>query len=625
MNAAGRARARPGGRLMAVQDTAIAECPAPRRDGAARTPAPKPARRLPVQQDWPLWAIIATQIGILVGIIAFWEIGARSGFIDGFFWSQPSAIARTFVIFFTEGDAWTDISFTFRSTILGFIIGTTTGSLFGLSFWWSRNYAAIAQPYIICFESMPKLALAPLIILVFGLGLISKVVIAIALTFVISTLTAYAGVKALDPDGEKLFYSLGATRWQVFRKLVDAVLPAVDHLGAAGQHRPRADRRHRRRVHLVAAWPRPRHLLRRLDLRHRARLGRRFRALGARHHHVRRGVVDRERVAQRHTSVIQQEARMDRRKFLGTTAAAGAALVAKPYIARAAKHELLVAEPVHSTGYLPMYIAMAKDYFAEADINVKIVTIETGAGHTNAVLSGQAFAFIGGPEHCAFAKAKGAELRAVVHCVDRGNVYFCAAKGLQPEGRDFTSFVKGKALATGGFGGTPNSITRYLLKKWNLDAKNDVTLVETANSAILAAVRGKQAQLGCSTEPFITQGVKQSIWSEPFFNVPKELGPYAYSTINIRLELDQEGAGGGQGLRARHDEGPEVSLRRQGRLGRNRQEAIPDHAARRSQGDARPLVRRRDVEQGRHDQPAGLGHRQGRGDGSRYSQNGRQV
>ena len=235
--------------------------------------------------------------------------------------------------------------------------------------------------------------------------------------------------------------------------------------------------------------------------------------------------------------VTRLDTRLDRRKFLGTTAAAGAAVVAKPYIAHAAaKHELLVAEPVHSTGYLPMYIAMAKDYFAEADINVKIVTIETGAGHTNAVLSGQAFAFIGGPEHNAFAKAKGAELRAVVHCVDRGNVYFCAEKGLAPNGRDFTSFVKGKAIATGGFGGTPNSITRYLLKKWGLDAKADVTVVETANSAILAAVRGKRAQIGCSTEPFITQGVKNNVWSEPFFNVPKELGPYAYSTINIRLD-----------------------------------------------------------------------------------------
>lgn len=202
---------------MAVQD-------APRTAGMTAlqraTAAAKPARRLPVQKDWPFWAIIATQVGILISIIALWELGARAGIVDGFFWSQPSAIARTFYIFFTEGDAWTDISFTFRSTIMGFVIGTTAGSLFGLSFWWSRNYAAVVQPYIICFEAMPKLALAPLIILVFGLGIVSKVAIAIALTFVISTLTAYAGVKAIDPDGEKLFYSLGASRWQVFRKLV---------------------------------------------------------------------------------------------------------------------------------------------------------------------------------------------------------------------------------------------------------------------------------------------------------------------------------------------------------------------------------------------------------------------
>jgi NitT/TauT family transport system permease protein len=186
----------------------------------SRKSAARPARRLPVQRDWPTWAIVATQVGILVCIIAFWEIAATTGLISSFFWSQPSAIYRTLIIFFTEGDAWTDISFTFRSTIFGFLIGTTAGSLFGLSFWWSRNYAAIVQPYIICFESIPKLALAPLIILVFGLGLTSKVAIATALTFVISTLTSYAGVKALDPDGEKLFYSLGASRWQVFRKLV---------------------------------------------------------------------------------------------------------------------------------------------------------------------------------------------------------------------------------------------------------------------------------------------------------------------------------------------------------------------------------------------------------------------
>lgn len=210
---------------MAVQDTtelyamAIVDR-APAATAKAAPAAKRIVRRLPVQKDWPAWAIIATQLGILVAVIGFWEFAATYGLINAFFWSQPTAIWKTLIIFFTEGDAWTDISFTFRSTIIGFLLGTSVGSLFGLSFWWSRNYAAIVQPYIICFESIPKLALAPLIVLVFGLGLTSKVAIATALTLVVSTLTTSSGVKALDPDGEKLFYSLGASRWQVFRKLV---------------------------------------------------------------------------------------------------------------------------------------------------------------------------------------------------------------------------------------------------------------------------------------------------------------------------------------------------------------------------------------------------------------------
>ncbi len=207
---------------MTIQDTrragGLADVAAQR---AVSRPRPVPAgRRLPVQSDWPAWAILTTQLGILVGAIGLWELAADLGVVDAFFWSKPSAIFHTLRLFFTDGDAWTDIGFTFRATLLGFLIGTTTGSLIGLSFWWSRNYAAVLLPYIICFESLPKLALAPLVILVFGLGLASKVAIATALTVVVSTLTTYAGVKALDPDGEKLFYSLGASRLQVFRKLV---------------------------------------------------------------------------------------------------------------------------------------------------------------------------------------------------------------------------------------------------------------------------------------------------------------------------------------------------------------------------------------------------------------------
>jgi NitT/TauT family transport system permease protein len=189
----------------------------------ARPPVANSARkirRLPVQKDWPVWIIAVIQIGILIAFVALWEMAADEGWIDGFFWSKPSAIYATLITFFTEGDAWTDIGFTFRSTLFGFFLGTAAGSLIGLSFWWSRNYAAIVQPYMICFHSLPKLALAPLVILVFGLGLASKIAIATALTIIVSVLTAYAGVKAVDPDQERLFYSLGASRMQVFRKLI---------------------------------------------------------------------------------------------------------------------------------------------------------------------------------------------------------------------------------------------------------------------------------------------------------------------------------------------------------------------------------------------------------------------
>jgi NitT/TauT family transport system permease protein len=199
----------------AAADLALATTSTPPSGRAVKT-----VRRLPVQKDWPLWAILAAQIGILAGAITLWQVAADHGWIDSFFWSKPSAVYATLIKFFAEGDAWTDIGFTFRSTIFGFLLGTASGSLIGLSFWWSRNYAAIAQPYLICFHSLPKLALAPLVILIFGIGLASKVAIATALTIIVSALTTYAGVKALDPDQERLFYSLGASRMQVFRKLV---------------------------------------------------------------------------------------------------------------------------------------------------------------------------------------------------------------------------------------------------------------------------------------------------------------------------------------------------------------------------------------------------------------------
>ncbi|MDB5405317.1 MAG: hypothetical protein JWL84_229 [Rhodospirillales bacterium] len=226
--------------------------------------------------------------------------------------------------------------------------------------------------------------------------------------------------------------------------------------------------------------------------------------------------------------------------FVHSLLAAVAILVSLPAQAET-KRELIVAEPLHGTGYLPLYVAVGKGFFDQEGIAIKILTVESGAGHTNAVLTGQAFAFIGGPEHDAFAKAKGAELRSVVNVVNRGNVYLVAATGMEPsKDVDWPTYMKGKTIASGFYGGTPNSITRYLLGKWKLDYKTDVTVMETTSAAGLAALKTKQAQIAVVTEPFISQGERQGIWGEPIYNVPKELGAYAYSTLNVRYDSIQK-------------------------------------------------------------------------------------
>ena len=180
---------------------------------------------------------------------------------------------------------------------------------------------------------------------------------------------------------------------------------------------------------------------------------------------------------------------------------------------------------------------MAKGFFD--DVTVKIVTIETGSGHTNAVLSGQAFAFIGGPEHNAFAKAKGAELRAVVNCVDRGNVYFCAAKGRSrttPTGRAISRARPSRSAPSAA------RPTRSPAICSQMEARCQERRDADRNRQFRdhRVVRSRQAQIGEATEPFVTQGVRNKVWGEPFFNVPKRLGPYAYSTLNVRLDSIQK-------------------------------------------------------------------------------------
>ncbi|HWE72096.1 MAG TPA: ABC transporter substrate-binding protein [Stellaceae bacterium] len=216
-------------------------------------------------------------------------------------------------------------------------------------------------------------------------------------------------------------------------------------------------------------------------------------------------------------------------------------LLAASFSAKADTKSLIVAEPTHGVGYLPLYVAIDEGYFKQLGLDVKFATMEGGSAHTNAVLSGQAFAFIGGPEHNAFADLGGKQIRAVVNVVDRGNVYLVAAAGKGPKDADIAAWAKNKVMAPGLFGGTPNSITRYMLTVWGLEDKKDATILETTTPGILAAIKTGQAQIAAVSEPMLTQGIGQGIWDEPFFNVPKELGPYAYSTMNVlKDQIDKD-------------------------------------------------------------------------------------
>ena len=159
---------------------------------------------------------------IIVGLLIFagWEYLSRIGWLDPYFWSSPSAIIKTAFIQMTQGTLLRDIAYTSGSTMLGFVSGTVIGAGVGLSFWWSRTYAGISEPYLIVLNALPKLALGPVIVIMFGIGFYSKAVLAFLMTVVATSLSAYSGVKSVDPAMETLMVSLGARRWQVFSKVV---------------------------------------------------------------------------------------------------------------------------------------------------------------------------------------------------------------------------------------------------------------------------------------------------------------------------------------------------------------------------------------------------------------------
>jgi NitT/TauT family transport system substrate-binding protein len=201
--------------------------------------------------------------------------------------------------------------------------------------------------------------------------------------------------------------------------------------------------------------------------------------------------------------------------------------------------KLIISEPQHQIGYLPLYVAQTEGYFAEEGLEVEMLQA-SGSANNTLVVSGEVWGRMGGPEVIAYADAGGNNpepLVAVVNCVNRGNVYLCARKGLAPAGTDMSSlkaFLQGKKYAASRYGSTPNLLTRYILIKAGLDPAKDVTLLEPDDPTVtLTLIQQGQADIGIATEPIVNNGIQSGTWEEPFYKFPG-LGDYAYSVITVR-------------------------------------------------------------------------------------------
>jgi NitT/TauT family transport system permease protein len=168
------------------------------------------------------------QFAAVVAVFALWQAGVRAGWISGFLMGEPIGIAKALVAGLRDGSLLLNTWITVYESILGFIIGTALGSALGLGLWYSIFVARLTEPFIVALNSVPKIALAPIVILWFGTGLVSKVALAVSLTALVALIAAYQGAKDADQDLQKLLLSMGANKHQVFWKvIVPSTVPAM--------------------------------------------------------------------------------------------------------------------------------------------------------------------------------------------------------------------------------------------------------------------------------------------------------------------------------------------------------------------------------------------------------------
>ena len=161
----------------------------------------------------------ACQIGFLVFFFAQWEISARLGWIDSFILSQPSRILET-LRNMSQNHLMMHVGVTLYETLTGFVLGVLLGVAIAVVLWWSGFVSRVAEPYLVVLNSLPKIALGPVIIIVVGAGTEAIIFMALAISLIVTVLEMLAGFRAANPESIKMARTFGATKRQVFTKIV---------------------------------------------------------------------------------------------------------------------------------------------------------------------------------------------------------------------------------------------------------------------------------------------------------------------------------------------------------------------------------------------------------------------
>ena len=160
------------------------------------------------------------RISVIFVIVLLWELLARYEIIDSFLMSSPSRIVKTIGELLSGGDLSRHVVTTLWETVAGFLIATAVGSFVALIMWWSVSFKKIFEPYIIVLNSLPKIALGPIIIVWFGSGTKSIIFMAFLITVVVTTITMSNGFSATEKSKIMLLKSMGSTKLQTLLKLV---------------------------------------------------------------------------------------------------------------------------------------------------------------------------------------------------------------------------------------------------------------------------------------------------------------------------------------------------------------------------------------------------------------------